>query len=251
MHRRLQQVTNDITAAQEALLSGYDPDRLYNFRVAARRIRSILKQVDSHRSRMLRKAWGGLAAVTGEARDWDVFLATSQSLLDTDNQREFEAINRDRVANAREDVIIMLNSSHWQRHIGEWREYLEQTEETAASPEQARESLKRALHKAGKRLQAAIEDGSDRTWHRYRIAVKEVRYLAEAYADLPGMAELDVACRSLQSHLGNWHDTVVQLSLLDDLPPTAVHEDLVKRIRDRQANLLSEIRNLPPIGQPE
>jgi phosphohistidine phosphatase len=251
MHLRLIEVTGDIDRAQHELLKGYEPRPLYNFRVAARRIRSILKQMDSHRSRVLRKAWGGLAAVTGDARDWDVFLANSKELLDSTKFCEFEAINHDRAANARKNVIEMLKSSLWQQHIRDWRDFLEQAEEAAASPDQARESLDRSVSKALRRLGAARADGTDHNWHRYRIAVKELRYVAEANPDQPGAASLAQEARSYQTLLGDWHDTVVQLNLLDELPPQRVHDELAAAIRDRQAGYLSKMRALPPIGQPE
>ena len=250
MHQRLKEVTGDIDRAQRQLLKGYRPKPLYNFRVAARRIRSILKQIDSHRSRGLRKAWGGLAAVTGDARDWDVFLATSKKLLDSTKFREFEAINHDRAANARKKVIEMLKSTLWQQHIGEWRDFLEQAEDSAAQPGQARDSLERAVDKAARRLRTARADESDHNWHRYRIAVKEVRYVAEANPEQPGAAGLAQEARSFQTLLGDWHDTVVQLNLLDELPPHEVHDELAAAVRDRQAHYLSNMRTLPPIGQP-
>lgn len=251
MHQRLKEVTDDAISSQDALLQAYDPDRLYNFRVAARRIRSILKQIDSHRSRLLRKAWGGLAAVTGDARDWDVFLATSGALLDPAEQREFEAINRERIANAREDVLNMLKSSLWRRHLAEWQEYLVHAEEKAPDPSEAGASLERALNKAAQRFDAAQAEGNDHNWHRYRISVKEVRYVAEASADAPGAKELTAACRAQQTLLGDWHDTVVQMSILEELAKAPVHETLANRIRDRKAAFLSELQNLSPVAQPE
>lgn len=251
MHQRLLEVTTELVSAQDDLLRAYDPVRLYNFRVASRRIRSILKQIGSHHSRLLHKAWGGLFAVTGGARDWDVFLATSQALLTADDQKEFESINRERVANVHKNVIKMLKSSLWKRHLREWHAYLEHAEETVPPAEQVREAIERALFKVRRRFLTARDDGSDRNWHRYRIAIKELRYVTEAHPDTPGAACLVEACKSQQTLLGDWHDTVVQLNLLEELPPAAVHDRMAAAIRNRQAELLSALSHLPPIDQPE
>ena len=83
MHKKLLGLTVGVAQAGESVLSEYDPKQLYAFRVGVRRIRSILKQIDSHRSRRYRKIWGGFAAVTNDARDWDIFLQTAKKLLST------------------------------------------------------------------------------------------------------------------------------------------------------------------------
>ena len=93
-------------------------------------------------------------------------------------------------------------------------------------------------------------ENEDRRWHKYRIAVKEVRYVAEANAALPGMSEIAESCKPLQTLLGDWHDTVVQLNLLDELPSAAVHDELTALIKERQSGLLSRIRNSRPPVQP-
>jgi CHAD domain-containing protein len=64
------------------------------------------------------------------------------------------------------------------------------------------------------------------------------------------MAAIAAACKPLQTLLGEWHDTVVQLNLLDELPPAAVHTELAALIFERQAALLSRIRNSPAPDQP-
>ena len=63
--------------------------------------------------------------------------------------------------------------------------------------------------------------------------------------------QLAAACREQQTLLGDWHDTVVQLNILDELPAAPVHETLAERIRDRKAAFLSELRSLSPVAQPE
>ena len=243
MHQRLLQVTQDLDAAHADLLGGYDAERLYNLRVATRRIRSILKQMDSHRARSLRKTWGGMAAVTSAARDWDVFLVTAETLLDDEAMAEFRALNNERVAFCHGAVLDMLRSATWQRHRREWENFLTVSEETPQPDGSGAAALENALHRSRRRLQRALEKDSDRDWHKFRIAVKEVRYTAEANPGLPGSEQTVQECKDVQALLGDWHDTVVQLGLLEELPPVPVHAQLGSLVRSRKADFLAQIRS--------
>ena len=242
MHQRLLHVTQELDAAQAALTGGYDADRLYAFRVASRRIRSILKQIDNHRARGLRKTWGGFAATTGSARDWDVFLVTAGLLLETDSMEQFRAINAERIDFHHETVLEMVRSGTFRRHRLEWGRFLEEADEPSNQAEHGRAALDHALKRARRRLRRAFKKDTDRAWHKFRIAVKEVRYVAEANPALPGAQPLAERCKPVQTLLGDWHDTVVQLNLLDELPPEPVHVDLRSMILRRKKAFLSQIR---------
>lgn len=246
MHHRLLEISRDLESARQDVLAGYDPLRLYNFRVATRRIRSILKQMDGHAEKGMRKAWGGLTAVTGRARDWDVFLATAEQLLSRERFEEFRAINRERIDSSREGVCEMLASAPFMRHLQDWNAFLENARDQAADPGQAEIALERAIEVARHRFRLARIEENDRNWHRYRIAIKEMRYVAEANPQLEDAAELAEDCKPLQDLLGDWHDTVVQLGMLKGLPKEPVHAELNALIHQRQEGLLKRIRNSPP-----
>ena len=81
MQQRLTELTAAVEQAATSLRGGYQAEELYALRVGMRRIRSLLKPLDSTRSRQFRKAWGGFAAVTNRARDWDVFLLAAREML--------------------------------------------------------------------------------------------------------------------------------------------------------------------------
>jgi CHAD domain-containing protein len=96
--------------------------------------------------------------------------------------------------------------------------------------------------RAGEVLSVAMREDSDRRWHKFRIAVKEVRYVAEAAAsDNEQAADIAQSCRELQTLLGDWHDTVVQLNLLQDLEPAPVHQLLETLVRQRQQDFMSRM----------
>lgn len=235
------ELTASIDRSVETLLHAYEPEALYAFRVNSRRIRSILKHMESHRARSLRKAWGGFAAVTNDARDWDVFLATAKLLLDARDYEVFRKLNSDRVDSAHDTVIEMLGTSHWSRYLVQWREFLAAVDEQASDADGSRDALAAALRRVLEARKTALEVNDDPSWHRFRISVKELRYVADALGDED---ELVDACKKLQTLLGDWHDTVVQLNLLEELPPDPVHERLASIIRGRKAEFLTMTRQL-------
>lgn len=242
MHQRLLEITGDVDDAAGRLLTAYSPEALYNFRVAARRCRSILKHIDSHRSRGLRKAWGGLAAVTGPARDWDVFQSRAEQLLSADDYPVFQGINRERIESSREAVLEMIRSAPWRRHLQEWNGYLQQAEDDESVNQTAGVALDSTIMRAAVALQVAMSEDSHHRWHKFRIAVKEVRYVAEAAAAGDARAaSIARSCRELQTLLGDWHDTVVQLNLLEELEPAAVHQLLETLIMQRQQDFLAQM----------
>jgi len=245
MQQRLTELTEALEQSASALRSAYQAERLYELRVGMRRIRSLLKPLGSSRSRQFRKAWGGFAAVTNRARDWDVFLVAAGELLPADSNERFAAGNREQVQSCHDAVFELLLSAPWGRHLQDWRHYLEQTHDPVDEEFTAKQSLADTLANARLALAAAQADGDERAWHKLRIALKEVRYQAESG---PGGAPRDAEaaalveqCKPLQSLLGGWHDCVVQLQLLDELEPTPEHELLRGLIAQKERDGLAEI----------
>jgi CHAD domain-containing protein len=248
MHKKLLELTVGVAQAGENVLSEYDPKQLYAFRVGVRRIRSILKQIDSHRSRRYRKIWGGFAAVTNDARDWDIFLQTAKKLLFAAQYREFEKLNRERVRNSHEAVIELLHSMHWQRHLDEWKGVLEQADEQVGGTSHGHASLDLALARARLALERALAVNDDHSWHKFRIRVKDVRYVADAgnndSANGKYVSSVIESCKQLQTLLGDWHDTVVQLNLLEELQTAPVHSRLKKVVSERKQMFLAQTRDM-------
>lgn len=247
MQPRLIEVTTTVEQAAAALRQGYAAEHLYALRVGMRRIRSMLKPLVSTRPRRFRKTWGGFAAVTNSARDWDVFLRAAAELLPPEQYARFEQRHRDTVRASHEAVLELLESAHWRRNLGDWRHYLEQHGADASQPQAGPAPIDHALSGARQALATAQATGEDRAWHKLRIAVKEVRYQSEASAEgvAPGspQEELIELCKPLQALLGSWHDCVVQLQLLDDMEPSPEHEALraaIGRLRAEQLALIEQ-----------
>lgn len=246
MQQRLTELTDNLEQAATALQSGYQPQELYALRVGMRRIRSMLKPLTDTRARRFRKAWGGFAAVTNRARDWDVFLLAAQDILTAQAFAAFEAGNTQRVSRCHEDVLELLQSAPWRRHLQEWRRYLDRSNDDADEHSLDPASIEQAVDRARAALAAALLSGDDRSWHKLRIAVKEVRYQAESGpGGLPQtdrQSELIEQCKPLQTLLGGWHDCVVQLQLLEELPSTPHHDRLREVIDKKRMEDLEEIK---------
>lgn len=246
MHQRLTELTEALEQAADSLRNSYQAEQLYALRVGMRRVRSMLKPLGSDRSRQFRKAWGGFAAVTNRARDWDVFLLAARELLSGKQYGEFEARNRRHVLFCHEAVIELIESAPWRRHLQEWRQYLERPHQHEAEEFMAPRSLHQALNNARMALAAAQESGDERAWHKLRIAVKEVRYQSESGANgsaaNPEQAELIEQCKPLQALLGGWHDCVVQLQMLEELEPAKDHQHLHAVIERKRVQELANIQ---------
>lgn len=247
MQRQLVELTGMIEQTRGRLLQGYRRKQLHVLRVGIRRIRSMLKQIGSHRSRRFRKTWGGFAAVTNEARDWDVFMGTAGKLLPEGQFTEFARLNRDPVASSHEAVVEMLQSAHWERHLDEWRNYLKRAGRSAPGEIPGGVSLDQAVDRARLALAFALSENDDRSWHKFRIAIKDVRYVADSLSpEQTGqeyLAGVIASCKTLQTLLGNWHDTAVQLHMLDELTAAPVHDHLRQVIAREKEGLLSRIHD--------
>jgi len=242
---RLQEVTEGIEQAAAELRQGYQAEQLYALRVGMRRLRSMLKPIDSTRARRFRKAWSGFATVTNRARDWDVFLLASQELLPAPRYTAFERRHRDDFGACHEAVVELVRSEHWRRHLEDWRLYLQHPGGSAEESALAADPLRQALTRARAALANALTLGNDRAWHKLRIAVKEVRYQAESEGQGmdgdPARSELLEQCKQLQSLLGRWHDCVVQLQMLDEFEEAPEHTALRSAIEQRRIERLADI----------
>lgn len=245
VQHRLEEVTEAIEQAAGALCQGYQVEQLYALRVGMRRLRSMLKPIDSTRARRLRKVWSGFATVTNRARDWDVFLLASRELLTARQHAAFERRHRSDFGACQEAVVELVCSGHWRRHLSDWRQYLQHPDGSAHESMLAADPLGQALKRARNALATALALDSDRAWHKLRIAVKEVRYQAESEvqgtAMDPAGAELLEHCTLLQSLLGRWHDCIVQLQMLEEFEQAPEHAALKSSIEQLRVKRLADV----------
>ncbi len=213
------------------------PEGVHQSRVAARRLRSCLKQfravLDGRHLRSLDEQLGDFARALGDARDLDVFLLNlGADLAEATGPEEKRVVALLRTARQRRDVAYthlraMLDSAAFRRLI--WTATRLATlrdwgAEQAIGPEAplrpfARATLARRWRKMLKRGEG-IENHEAESLHELRLDAKRVRYAAELFAPLwPGKATRRFLRRlsGLQEALGVANDTHVARALVAGL----------------------------------
>jgi len=247
MRQQLIKLTEHIDESASALTRRYSAKKVHTLRKTIRRIRSMLKEGGRHRARYFRQSWHRFAKATNDARDWDVFQKTARKVLSNDDFARFKRLNRRRIATARNAVRTMLASEEWRRHLREWKKYLKRNKRDTVTKHGGRDTgnrlIEHFLTESGTALQQALTAKDDQSWHKFRIAVKNLRYVADAAESKPANTrQLIAVCKALQESLGNWHDTVVQLQLLESLEENPIHNSLRSLISRSKQEFLSQTR---------
>ena len=208
-----------------------DSEFLHDFRVAVRRTRSLLVQMNNVLSRQrisgFSREFSWLGKVTGPSRDMDVYLLSFDSfklLLPKEMRKDLmplqEFLGRHRVTEYQR-LIRVLDSERYRLLKRNWKRFL-------GLPPPKRLSLQNA----GRPI---IDVASEKIWHVYRKAInqgnlilpeapatslhqlrktcKKLRYLIEFFQDLykkNKVSRLINSLKVLQNNLGEYQDLVVQ-----------------------------------------
>ena len=217
----MKRLSKKLAERRQRLLERYDPEDLHALRVTLRRIRSRLKQLPGKKAARLRQELRVLADATNAARDWDTLLASAGQLLSAQQLATLQATLEQRQLAARENVTRMLQSASWSATFERWEDY-EQTHAgvPGKAVSQRRRKLARTVRKLATARTRALAEGSERHWHKLRIAIKDLRYQVDATpkrARTAREADMLSLCKQLQVSLGEWHDAVVHTRLLREL----------------------------------
>jgi CHAD domain-containing protein len=217
MKFKLRRSTALLQARRRSLLAAYDDEELHQLRIALRRIRSALGPLTAKNARNLRRDFGKLARASNPARDWDTLLASAQNELAPMQFDELQSRLRAGQADAREDVLRLLDSKAWKSALKRWKKYSHRPEMRQRNEATTRADLRQVMLNTTAALRKAAAKDDARHWHRLRIAIKALRYTLEsqpgAGCDSP-TTELIDCCKRLQTKLGDWHDTSVHRQLL-------------------------------------
>ena len=215
-----------------------DTEFLHDYRVAVRRARSIIGQMDAVFptlvTKRLRQGLAGLAEATSEARDFDVFLLA----LD-DMDAGLPAPLRGRLDPLREAVATLAADRHrglqarlkaagHRRFLDAWERYLERPAPAKPSASQALEPIGelvgRRIWKLYRRLRlegrAIATDSPPEHLHELRKTAKKLRYQMELFQSLyppDAMRSLLRRLKRLQVSLGDYQDLSVQARHLREL----------------------------------
>lgn len=223
MRAALQESMDQIAANAPGAAGGKDPEYLHQLRVGARRLRAALRasrglwRKDDLRA--LRRQLRDLAAVSGPARDWDVFLRKLPTALRgraRDRQRKAHAALR-RVVQTMPPLKLPRAAS---RARQSW-------------PAFARDVLERLDRKVLRRAERA--DWADPAGrHALRIRLRRLRYVSEFMSGaFPG--------RNSTALIRSLKDLQVLLGELNDLE---VAQRLTRQLQGRNAPAQTRVRKL-------
>jgi len=255
---RAQEQLRALLEHQEGTRIGRDPEELHQFRVAIRRLRSLLKGAPAaDENGELRAELKWLGSLTGPVRDIDVLLLRLEEDAEDfapDDQRAARALvaalRADR-GRRRGQLNRALGSKRYTELLGAVAALA--TPGDAADEEEPETAPKAgAVRKPYRKLAKAVDklgdDPPDDELHALRIRGKRLRYAAETARHAAGnkqdkkLAALVKACKKFQNVLGDHQDAVVAAARVrelaaaqDDVTVALVAGRLVEREQAKRA----------------
>jgi CHAD domain-containing protein/CYTH domain-containing protein len=231
--------------AHARLERGSDDEALHDFRVAIRRLRSLLRaygpELAASVGKGARKRLEAIAAATTGARDSEVQAAWLRSRHDSLSGGEraaaralLKSLEHDReraTESVRREALRSFARERWKlaRRLRFYRVQVDLDAPPSGVP--LASVLARRLVELATLLETRLDairgvDDQERA-HRARIAAKRLRYLVDPFvAELEGAPELVKGLKRLQDALGDMHDVEGLLARVGELaPPETAGED--------------------------
>ena len=230
VRRILRHLAATIAANVDGTVRDLDTEFLHDLRVATRRTRTCLGQLDGVFPHAHVEAFAAefrwLADATNPLRDLDVFLA---ELAPHAAGPLAPLVGRVRAvrADAHIELSSVLGSERFDRLMRRWRRVLDRRlpgGERGAEPVAAlaAERMWRAYRRLSSHARDLTADCPPAELHRLRIDAKKLRYLLEFFASLWDPEEtkaLVAELKLVQDSLGNYHDAFLQGERLTALAP--------------------------------
>lgn len=235
---------------EDGIIADLDTEFLHDYRVALRKIRSVLslfKGIYSDAQTMaLKRGFSDLMAPTGRLRDIDVYLLERDSYFPLLPQslhgglnEMFDRIGKSRKAELRK-LTRRLQSQAYARQMASLQSLFSDASRLHRGPEAERPVLEYARALIWKRYRKvckmgrSIDDGTpDELVHELRIHCKKLRYLMEFFAPLFDKQEVKgriSALKALQENLGLFNDYSVQQVALQEALDRAQTSDAAKKL---------------------
>lgn len=220
MTRSTHKITLKLTAKRQALLAVYCEEDLHQLRVNIRRARTLLKQNPGKKSAANLREWSKLANRTNGARDWDTLAIFAAGALHSRQWQSLRPLVEHHRGRARRKVLATLESERWDTSLDHWKKLVKRLRQGKLAAGGAGRHSRDAAHRMLRTGQRALQKNTERSWHKFRIAVKNLRYTLEGTGSEQGRSDLEALknlCKDLQDGLGDWHDTVVHQGLLESI----------------------------------
>ncbi|RED45799.1 CHAD domain-containing protein [Aestuariispira insulae] len=217
---------------EEGTAANIDAEFLHDFRVAIRRTRSALSQLDKGvlPPKVIAKAkddFKWIGQQTNDMRDLDVYLLDFPKIQGSisESYRDYLTPFKDYLVSkqgkAHAQVQRLIGSARYRKILNDWRHYLTEGHQKSSRGEDAELPVKeladsriwKAYRKVMKEGGAIDEDSPAEMLHDLRITCKKLRYLLEFFQSLYPAGEIGKlikALKSFQNVLGEFQDTEVQ-----------------------------------------
>ena len=255
---------------EKGIMQRAGPEALHNMRVAIRRMQAASKVFEAYLdSKQLKPHLKGLKktlGVLGEVRDLDVFQGKAENYLKTlplGHEHELDplfSVFAEEKKKAWENLLDYLNSEKYGCFKTEFLEFLTvpeawilptSSEKHEALPHRVKDVLPAALYARFATISAYSEwvEGpyvSIERLHRLRIAAKGMRYALEFFEDVLGKDAKPIIkeFKTFQDYLGDLHDTVVAIELLETYLRTGNWPPLSGSGEKRKEKLFPERKEL-------
>jgi CHAD domain-containing protein len=229
MHRALFRI---VAANHPGVLAGLDSEFLHDFRVAVRRCRTLLEQLQGvlpqAEADRFQTEFAWLGRITGPARDLDVLLLEVRSPsknLNEDQRRLILAQLEQERARTQQALVEQLTSERYRQLADRWAAFLSGDARVRTVDECDALPLIAVVSESGRSLYRRTLFGTEHVrsdtpaneLHRIRIDARQLRYLIDATAslhDAEDLATLQRALGELQAVLGEFNDACAQASWL-------------------------------------
>jgi CHAD domain-containing protein len=221
---------------EKGIISDSDSEFLHDYRVAIRKTRAILGQLNKiFNSEFLEKHkvdLADIASTTNKLRDMDVYLLSEneyKDMLPKHLHQELDVFFKDVTKKKRKEhriVSNMLLSNAYNEKIKAWKKFLASEDKKFWGAEGEKKVKKLAKYYIYNRYLKIIKQGNkvkktspDIDFHRVRISCKKLRYLIELFSSLFPKDEISIAAKQLkniQDSLGNFNDMCMQQIHLDE-----------------------------------
>lgn len=225
------QLLDNMLANEDGVRRDLDVEFLHDFRVAVRRTRSALAQLERviapEAARRFRREFKWLGSVTGAVRDLDVYLMKMdeyRSNLPADAAEALapldEFLRRRRRAERRR-MLAALKTRRYRNLVDDWRAFLDGGMAGESAPagaaltveELATDRIRKACRRIERDGRKTNSDTPAEVLHELRIDCKKLRYLLEFFHglyDKDEIAPLVKSLKRLQDNLGDFNDLDVQ-----------------------------------------
>ena len=223
-----------------------DTEFTHDFRVAVRRTRSALGQIQNvfptKTTERFKKDFAYVGKLSNELRDLDVYLLKEDAyksklapVLRNDIHPLFDYLRKKR-SKAFQKVVRGLKSKQYAKILKDWEAFLDEPQQDSSTASNAElPVIDLASKRIYKKYRSVVKTGNqilestdDKMLHALRIHCKKLRYLMEFFSSLFPRKKMDILIgqlKKLQDNLGDFNDLRVQeeylMAIAKALPVTS------------------------------